>query len=350
MSGPKVAILIPTLNNHKELDVVLKSLTNQTWKGELEIAVVGPTNDPGKKITKAHNATWIDDKGSRNRADACNVGIKVINCDILLFTDDDVIPKNDWVAKLVRWFERKEVAGVGGQNWAPETDPFMAKVTDVAFGAKYVTAGTRYGKVEQGELVEVTHNPGCNSGYRKNILDEIDGFESGCIGAEDVVLDHKIRSKGYKLWFDPESIMPHRRRTPPALLKQMRNYGYVRTLANSRWPDLRSWSHLAIAMFPILFFTAIFSMIYSFTNLTTNPLFFELPFTLSIIYITICLFGALLGNSPHKRFTTIFCSPAIIFCAHYYYGIGVLKGLSQIYIGEGADAGLGIQLDDKKRK
>ena len=92
------------------------------------------------------------------------------------------------------------------------------------------------------------------------------------------------------------------------------------------------------------------SMIYSFTNLTTNSLFSEIPFTLSIIYITMCWFGALLGNSPHKSFTTIFCSPAIIFCAHYYYGIGVLKGLSQIYVGEGADAGLGIQLDDKKRK
>ena len=225
MSGPKVAVLIPTLNNHKELDIVLESLTNQTWKGELEIAVVGPTNDPGGKITTDHNATWIDDEGSRNRADACNIGIKALKCDILLFTDDDVIPPSDWVATLVRWFEREEVAGVGGQNWAPESDPFLAKVTDVAFGAKYVTAGTRYGKVMQGELIEVDHNPGCNSAYRKSVLDEIDGFEKGCIGAEDVVLDHKIRSNGHKLWFDPESIMPHRRRVPPALFKQMKNYG-----------------------------------------------------------------------------------------------------------------------------
>lgn len=107
MSGPKVAVLIPTLNNHKELDIVLESLTNQTWKGELEIAVVGPTNDPGGKITTDHNATWIDDEGSRNRADACNIGIKALKCDILLFTDDDVIPPSDWVATLVRWFERE---------------------------------------------------------------------------------------------------------------------------------------------------------------------------------------------------------------------------------------------------
>ena len=39
----------------------------------------------------------------------------------------------------------------------------------------------------------------------------------------------------------------------------------------------------------------------------------------------------------------------MIFCAHYFYGLGVIKGLFQIYFGKGASAGLGIQLDDKKR-
>ena len=349
MSQGKVTVLIPTLNNHKELEIVLESLNKQTWDGELEIAVVGPTNDPGKEITESYNAKWIDDEGSRNRADACNIGIKASNCDILLFTDDDVIPGEDWVEKLVRWFEREEVAGVGGQNWAPANDPFLAKVTDVAFGAKYVTAGTRYGKVAKGELVEIEHNPGCNSAYRKEVLDEVEGFEPGCIGAEDVVLDHKIRSKGYKLWFDPESIMPHRRRVPPALLKQMRNYGYVRTLANSRWPELKSWSHLAIAMFPILFFSAIISTIIGFTNQDNSELFIQIPFSLGALYLLICWLGSILGNSPHRNLITIFLSPMLIFCAHYYYGVGVLKGFFQIYLGAGAAAGLGVQLDDKKR-
>ena len=351
MEQSKVSVLIPTLNNHKELEIVLKSLKKQTWTGDLEIAVVGPTNDHGKEITLSNNAKWIDDEGSRNRADACNIGIRKINCDILLFTDDDVIPPEDWVEKLVRWFEREEVAGVGGQNWAPEEDPFLAKVVDVAFGAKYVTAGTRYGKVSKGELIEIEHNPGCNSAYRKNVLDEVDGFESGCIGAEDVVLDHKIRSKGHKLWFDPESIMPHRRRTPPALFKQMKNYGYVRTLANSRWPELRSWSHLAIAMFPILVFSAILSIISSLMVSSINPsIYFQIPIYAAIVYVLICWLGSILGNSPHRiNPFTIFFSPIMIFCAHYFYGLGVIKGLFQIYFGKGASAGLGIQLDDKKR-
>ena len=43
--------------------------------------------------------------------------------------------------------------------------------------------------------IEISHNPGCNSAYRKHVLDEVGGFEDGCIGAEDVVLDEKIRKR-----------------------------------------------------------------------------------------------------------------------------------------------------------
>jgi predicted DNA-binding antitoxin AbrB/MazE fold protein len=39
----------------------------------------------------------------------------------------------------------------------------------------------------------------------------------------------------------------------------------------------------------------------------------------------------------------------MIFMAHWAYGTGVLKGMKQIHLGEGAAAGLGIQIDDKSR-
>jgi hypothetical protein len=55
------------------------------------------------------------------------------------------------------------------------------------------------------------------------------------------------------------------------------------------------------------------------------------------------------GASPHRGFATIIISPIMIFMAHWAYGTGVLKGMKQIHLGEGAEAGLGIQIDDKSR-
>ena len=148
----------------------MKSLNEQDWEGGLHIACVGPTGDPGQLVAEDNGAEWIDDEGSRSRADACNIGIKKLECDILLFTDDDVIPPKDWAGKLIRWFERDEVAGVGGPNFAPDEDPFSAKAADVAFCARWVTAGTRYGKVPAGELVEIDHNPVATLPIEKQFL------------------------------------------------------------------------------------------------------------------------------------------------------------------------------------
>jgi len=364
MAEQSVCVLIPTLRNAEQLDVVLKALAKQDYAGDFEVAVVGPTGDAGHAITESHGRRWIDDEGSRNRADACNVGIKAIDCEILLFTDDDVIPPQDWVGKLVRWFDQPEVAGVGGSNFAPDEDPFGAKVADVAFTAKWVTAGTRYGKVLPGKLAEVDHNPGCNSAYRKHVLDEVGGFESGCIGAEDVVLDEKIRKNGHRLWFDSTAIMPHRRRVPfRPYMQQLRNYGYVRTLANARWPELAGWSHSAVGFFPPLALIAIISVIFGATNggaiselwftlegeWTLARLAFHLPLGAMAFYVLLCLLGAVFGNSPHRNLFTITAAPLLIFLAHWAYGSGVIRGWKQIKFGGGAAAGLGVQLDDKDR-
>ena len=119
MGNPRVCVIIPTLRNADELEIALEGLTKQTWEGALEIAIVGPTGDPGEAVAKSKGATWIDDAGSRTRADACNVALNIVDCDLVLFTDDDVWVPEDWVANLVRWFEREDVAGVGGPNFTP---------------------------------------------------------------------------------------------------------------------------------------------------------------------------------------------------------------------------------------
>ena len=83
-------MIIPTLRNANELQIALEGLSNQTWKGPLEVVAVGPTGDPGEAVAVAKGATWVDDKGSRTRADACNVALDAIDCELVLFTDDDV--------------------------------------------------------------------------------------------------------------------------------------------------------------------------------------------------------------------------------------------------------------------
>ena len=356
------AVLIPTINNAEELEIVLERLSKQTYPHFEVVISDSKSKDHTKQVCEKYGATWLDDS-SNNRADACNFAFRQMDHDLVLFTDDDTIPPLDWVEKLIRWFEDPEVGAVGGPNFAPDDDSFGAKCADVAFCTKFMTAGTRYGAQPKGELVPISHNPGVNCAHRMANLREVDFFEEGCIGAEDVVLDAKIQRKGHKLFIDPSNVMPHRRRVPfKPYMKQMRNYGYTRMVANKRWPEISRWSHTAIGFFPPLAVLSIIGVIYGMLSGGAADdywLTIEGEWTLPrlafhglgggmLAYIGICWLGAAIGTSPHRSFGTVFLAPLFVFLAHWAYGQGVIKAWREISK-TGGKAGVGHQIDDRTR-
>ena len=358
----KVAILIPTINNADELEIVLDRLAQQTYPG-LEVVIAdSKSRDHTKDVCEKYGATWIDDP-STNRADACNYALKQMDHDLVLFTDDDTIPPLDWAEKLIRWFKDPEVGAVGGPNFAPDDDSFGAKCADVAFCTKFMTAGTRYGAKPRGELVPITHNPGVNCAHRMKNLRQVNFFEPGCIGAEDVVLDAKIQREGHKLFIDPSNVMPHRRRRPfKPYMKQMRNYGYTRMVANKRWPEIATWSHTAIGFFPWLTVASILALVAGVAGggATDYPWFsidgdwtwsrIAVHGTLGFVglYIGISWLGAAIGTSPHRSIGTVALAPLFVFLAHWAYGQGVNKAWREIRQ-TGGVAGVGRQIDDRER-
>lgn len=358
----KVAILIPTINNADELEIVLDRLAQQTYP-DLEVVIAdSKSRDHTKDVCEKYGATWIDDP-STNRADACNFALNQMDHDLVLFTDDDTIPPLDWAEKLIRWFKDPEVGAVGGPNFAPDDDSFGAKCADVAFCTKFMTAGTRYGAKPRGELVPITHNPGVNCAHRMKNLRQVNFFEPGCIGAEDVVLDAKIQREGHKLFIDPSNVMPHRRRRPfKPYMKQMRNYGYTRMVANKRWPEIATWSHTAIGFFPWLTVASILALVAGVAGggATDYPWFsidgdwtwsrIAVHGTLGFVglYIGISWLGAAIGTSPHRSIGTVALAPLFVFLAHWAYGQGVNKAWREIRQ-TGGVAGVGRQIDDRER-
>ncbi|MBC8437975.1 MAG: glycosyltransferase, partial [Euryarchaeota archaeon] len=300
----------------------------------------------------------------RTRADACNVALREVNCSLVLFTDDDVWVEPDWAGKLIRWFDRDEVAGVGGPNFAPPDgrSTFWQRVIDVTFCSKWVTAGTNYGKrgVEDLELAEQL--PGVNAAYRKSVLDEVGGFDDGAIGCEDAMLDHRIENAGHKLWTDGSAIMWHRRRNPSRVRKQIQNYGLVRILASDIHPGMKAWSHTAVGLFPLLTIAALSSFIWgAFSGGLAWPEVWDispqvvpfgwprtavhLPVSLGMVYLLLCWAGAAKGNSPSRTLGTVLVAPLMTFLLHWSYGTGVLKAWWRIYVSKNA----GLQVDDKDR-
>ena len=357
-----VCVIIPSVGNSDELGIVLDGLQSQDYFGPLEVVVVGPSSDPGRKEAESRGIRFIDDQGSRTRADACNVALAATDSELVMFTDDDVIVPEEWVSRLSRWFERPEVAGVGGPNFGPpEHSTLQQQVIDVSFCSRIFTAGTNYGKRGESELQEVEQLPGVNSSYRRSVLKEIGGFPEGSIGAEDVLLDYLIRSAGLRLWTDRSAVMWHRRRNLSRVRKQISNYGLVRTLASNQHPELRAWSHVMVALFPPIVIAAFAAFYWGSQNgglespwwdfsLSAMELGLErlgvlaLPWLIAL-YNVIAWYGSATGNSPNRNIATVFLSPIVTFALHWGYGIGVLRGRWRIFTGNP-----GMQIDDRSRE
>ncbi|HJL55264.1 MAG: glycosyltransferase [Candidatus Thalassarchaeaceae archaeon] len=356
-----VCVIVPTIRNAEELGITLDGLVRQTHP-EVDVIVVGPDKDPGRRVTESKGVRYLDDMGSRTRADACNIAIGATKSDLVLFTDDDVIVPGDWVANLVRWFDQSEVAGVGGPNFAPpESSTLWQRVIDVSFCNPLFTAGTNYGRQAKGGIEEVEQLPGVNSAYRRTVLEEVGGFDSGAIGAEDVMLDHKIRSAGHRLWSDGSAVMWHRRRGLVRVKRQVRNYGLVRTLAGNEYPGLWGWSHMLVSAFPPFVFLSISLFIWgSLNGGLAWPEFWDisaeavpmgperiaahqLP-TLVMLYNLVAWLGAASGSSPSRNPLTVFLSSLVTFLLHWSYGMGVLQGRWRVVTGRS-----GLQIDDRFR-
>ena len=194
------------------------------------------------------------------------------------------------------------------------------------------------------------------------MLEEVGGFDSGAIGAEDVILDHRIRAAGHKLWSDGNAVMWHRRRGLVRVKSQIRNYGLVRTLAGKEYPGLWGWSHILVSAFPPLVLLS-FSLFFwgalngglawpEFWDISAEAVpmgperiaAHQLP-TLAILYNLLAWLGAASGSSPNRSPVTVFLSSLVTYMLHWNYGMGVLQGRWRIATGRS-----GLQIDDRGRE
>ncbi len=123
-----------------------------------------------------------------------------------------------------------EFAGVGGHNFLPPDDSFVAAAVMVSPGGPaHVMLTDR----------EVEHVPGCNMAFFKWALDEIGGFDPAFRTAgDDVDVCWRLQEHGHKIGFSPAGFVWHyRRSTIRAYLKQQSGYGAAEALLMRKHPE-----------------------------------------------------------------------------------------------------------------
>ncbi|MGM5483435.1 MAG: glycosyltransferase family 2 protein [Nanobdellota archaeon] len=230
---PLVSVIIPTFNEEKFIEGLLKNLLNQDIKEEFEILVVdGNSEDKTKTIVsnymKKHNKIKLLDNPKRKTPYALNIGLEKSMGDyFMILGAHSKVPKDflrNNYETLIK--QPEDVVGVGGRlndnlTNANKFTKSVSFVTSTIAGGG--TSSFRYSNKKQFTQTVVFGL------YKKYIIKEIGKFNPDFTIGQDGEFNLRIISSGKKLLFDPKiKSTYYPRSSPKSFLKQMYNYGVAR--------------------------------------------------------------------------------------------------------------------------
>jgi GT2 family glycosyltransferase len=291
-----VSVIIPVKTiSDIHLSECLTSIENQSFNGVIEIIVIK----------------------EGNIAEARNLGIKASKGDIIAFIDSDCIAQEDWLEILIKYLTKlNKAGGVGGPNISPPNSSLISKSIDEIFSIYIGSLGSPSLYIPK-SVKEVKTLACINSIYWKKALIEAEGFDERFQYNEDTNLSHRVRKKGYKLYFVPDSIVYHYRKDNAIdFFKQFFVYGVSRTrsiLTNMEYLNIEIFIPLILfSLFPILF------------------IYYRSIATLMVLIYMIILISSSINKSIKlKNIKLLLTMPFFYIFQHVGYAFGLLYGITK---------------------
>jgi len=211
---PLVSIIILTFNNirytHQCLDSVLKN-TDIPY----ELIVVDNDSQDGTKgfLKRLKNVTVIFNEKNIGFGQGCNQGAEEAKGKYILFLNNDTIVTRGWLKNMVATIENiKDCGAVGAKILFFNGLLQEAGTTIYRDGNCYPHGLEAYPyKNEYSYLREVDHCAAVCLLVNKKLFLQIGGFDKKYYPAyyEDVDLSMEIRERGYRIYYQPNTIIYH---------------------------------------------------------------------------------------------------------------------------------------------
>jgi glycosyltransferase involved in cell wall biosynthesis len=205
-----VSVIICTCNRADSLQQTLAAFGKVTipagWEAEL-IVVDNNSIDKTSLLVKQVQLSnlpicWLYEARA-GKSNALNAGMACAKGEILLFTDDDVIPSADWMEKMVAHLQK------------PDCDAVVGRI-DLAVNLRRPWLGTRYEALLG--VLDFKSGPvelvGANAGIRKAVLQKVPQYDPelgpGALGwGEDTLFSHQLERAGFKVKYAEDARVIH---------------------------------------------------------------------------------------------------------------------------------------------
>jgi glycosyltransferase involved in cell wall biosynthesis len=226
---PKVSVVVCAFNAERTIRSCLASLEHLNYPNYEVIVIDDGSTDKTPEIAQSFPYIRYIRQKNMGLSVARNAGIEAAQGEIVAFTDSDCVPDPDWLTYMVAKFLSTGLSAVGGPNYPPPEEKLIPACVAASPGGPTVV-------LISDEVAE--HIAGCNMAFRKEVLQEIQGFDPLFrVAADDVDLCWRLQNKGYTIGYSPAALVWHfRRNTIRAYLKQQRGYGKAEALVYFKHP------------------------------------------------------------------------------------------------------------------
>ena len=214
---PLVSIIIPVYNGLKLTQGCLRSISNNTGYPNCEIIVVDNGSVDGTteylRQVQSDRLRPVFHKENLGFVEACNSGAAAASGGYLLFLNNDTEVQPGWLESLVEFTQATPDCGAVGAKLVYPNGR-LQEAGGIIFSDG---SGCNYGKGQNPNdprfnfVREVDYCSGAALLVRKTLWDEIGGFDRRYAPAyyEDTDLCFEIRRRGFKVYYQPKSVVVH---------------------------------------------------------------------------------------------------------------------------------------------
>lgn len=209
----------------------MDALLPQTAERDVEILVVNDgSTDNIVDVVAHYSGVRVITQPNAGPAAARNRGALEARGTIILFTDDDCVPTQDWLDAMLEPFQDPEVVGVKGVYRTHQTQ-LLARFVQIEYEDRYrLMAG----------LSSIDFIDTYSAAFRRDRFLEMTGYDTAfpLACAEDIELSYRMSTRGWTMKFAPAAIVYHTHPdTLQGYLKKKYKFAFWRVLAVRKNPS-----------------------------------------------------------------------------------------------------------------
>lgn len=340
-ASPLVSIVLPCRNEQGYIQACLQSaLAQNPPEGGLEIIVADGMSTDGTRETlqqmaKQHPQIRILDNPGRIVSTGLNAAIRAARGEIIVRMDAHTVYAPDYVQQCLAVLQETGADNVGGPMQTT-AETFMERAIRAVFHSAFAVGGARSHQAGyEGYADTVIY--GC---WKKSVFERVGYFDEELVRNQDDEHNLRLTRTGGKIYQSTRiRSWYHVRGSLTALFRQYMQYGYWKALVIRKHRAPASIRHLVPGAFVVgLCLLAALGLFWS-------PAMWGAA-GLAGLYLVTAL-AASLVTAARTQWTLLPVLPAVVWCFHFGYGYGFLRGVLDLVLLRNAPDARFVQLTRK---